>query len=91
MVFNFEWVDSKVTYMNLKNHSGLNILSLDDKLELWMPKLTFPNIKGVFLARLQDDLSLGEIETSGKCGTAKVCQTSVRLFLQQMETLQPLT
>ena len=37
------WIDTRLTYMNLKKNANLNVLSLEDQLKLWTHVIIFEN------------------------------------------------
>ena len=54
------WIDPRLEYVNLK--TSLNLLSEDEKSQLWLPSLTFPNTKEKMTTSFDDNNSTGVIK-----------------------------
>ena len=51
----FTWYDSRLMYYNLKNDTGLNTLSPEEKQKLWIPVLVFDNTENKLSTVVDED------------------------------------
>ena len=51
----FTWYDSRLMYYNLKNDTGLNTLSPEEKQQLWIPVLVFDNTENKLSTVIDED------------------------------------
>ena len=53
-IFYATWIDSRLTYQNLKMNPNLNVLQLDSQKKIWTPVIIFRNTKETDQSRLDD-------------------------------------
>ena len=54
----FTWYDSRLTFFDLRNDTGLNTLSPSEKQEIWIPELVFDNTEYKLSTVVDDDASI---------------------------------
>ena len=54
----FTWHDSRLIYYNLKNDTGLNALSPEEKQQLWIPVLIFDNTENKLSTVVDEDSTI---------------------------------
>ena len=60
-----QWMDTRITYYNIKEDETLNALSLEEQLALWTPTIVFWNTEQQ-LKTVNDEESFASIKRSGK-------------------------
>ena len=54
----FTWYDARLMYYNLKNDTGLNTLSPEEKQQLWIPVLVFDNTENKLSTVVDEDSTI---------------------------------
>ncbi|XP_023345924.1 uncharacterized protein LOC111714922 isoform X2 [Eurytemora carolleeae] len=54
----FSWYDSRLTFFDLRNDSGLNTLSIEEKGLIWIPVLVFDNTENKVTTLVDDEASI---------------------------------
>ena len=54
----FTWYDTRLMYYNLKNDTGLNTLSPEEKQQLWIPVLVFDNTENKLSTVVDEDSTI---------------------------------
>ena len=54
----FTWFDSRLTYFNLREDTGLNELSPEEKQKIWIPVMVFDNTEYKLSTIVDDDASI---------------------------------
>ena len=53
-----EWKDHRLTYYNLKQQSGANIISMDDRTKMWIPPLVLNNTDEYIKVQNDEDANI---------------------------------